>query len=439
MLKAILEFTLNHSFSPELAKELAENVELRVRKARHDIWRKEKKGFKIWVLFFTWLMICKLFIAPAYGTGWWFLFGTAWAFFLLVHYLQAQLGIGGPMVPGKWLRRRWTQNPEPTEDATHKVDGYITPLYLSAQFVAWASFTAVYLLAIPAPVKWLYAVTMIAGGGWGWSTYAGPRLPKIARVLLWYIMGGIAALNAAVQVFVYLGGKAGATTSGIGIALSSTPSAPSWLGTAVMVALAIIVGLVVLRVLLGLLKTVVPEVGSLIKTVIWAVVAIIIALLFFGAIRGIATARPTSGYSAPASAQDSAGVLSTPEAQVAKTEPNSWKVILPANREWLPTGIKGKISGTASGQANAGAGNPQATPAGASERVMSAWNGHPYLMPNVPEGTLLGRDGPNGSPFILGSSFLGVNVSDQLFVAFNDAAGTFGNNEGAYTLTITTN
>ena len=132
----------------------------------------------------------------------------------------------------------------------------------------------------------------------------------------------------------------------------------------------------------------------------------------------------------------SSAPIQTTTTTTEKKSDSNVQISLPANIEWLAIGVRGTICGTASGQANAGEGNPLTNPDGDPNRVMSDWCGHPYLAPGAPEGVLVGKDGPNGKTFIMGSSFSGVKINDELFVAINDASGTFQNNEGGYTLNL---
>jgi len=126
--------------------------------------------------------------------------------------------------------------------------------------------------------------------------------------------------------------------------------------------------------------------------------------------------------------------LSTPASPKVEGSGSSKTVVLSANyKGWMATGLRGTVSGTSSGEAAAGPDSPKTGPDGLAGSSLREWQGMPALAPGFPEGSLVGKDGPNGQPFLLGSSF-NIEVSDELLVAFQDVQGGEGNNLGEYTI-----
>jgi hypothetical protein len=109
-------------------------------------------------------------------------------------------------------------------------------------------------------------------------------------------------------------------------------------------------------------------------------------------------------------------------------------VTVPANQQWTVTPFtvqQGEtIRVTATGQIRVRNGSTTVAPAG---QVFAREPGSP--MPSVPVGSLLGRIGPAGQPFAIGSqTTIRMPAGGQLFLGVNDSQ--LQGNSGAYTVTL---
>ena len=124
-------------------------------------------------------------------------------------------------------------------------------------------------------------------------------------------------------------------------------------------------------------------------------------------------------------------------------------VTVPANQEWVPTGVDvspGSLLFRASGTINVQSGNPafNETPAGDGVADPSCiassdtpW-GDDWLAEGFPCWSLIGKIGANGQPFEIGdSNHYTVSSPDQLYLSVDDQIGYFGDNSGSWTVVIT--
>ncbi len=317
---------------------------------------------------------------------------------------------------------------------------------LATLAAGWTLFPIVILALVPAYYLWGYYMAGMTAGSLAFLVFNRPNRGQLTRLVAIPVLGVILLITAAINLVpAILDGLQIADTvwtrhsADMNLPGLSAIFLPDWISTVLWIVVALIVLAIVIRLLARLLGGVLGAAEGIIKTLITAIATIIVVAIIIGGLGYAlyligASQTPTPSY-ATTPPQSKAGVLTTPAPSATKTD-GTHQITLPANIEWLATGVKGCISGTASGEANAGEGNPLTNPSGDPNRVMAEWYGHPYLLPNQPEGALIGKDGPNGQPFLLGSSFQGVIISDELYVALNDASGTFRNNEGGYTLNL---
>ena len=303
----------------------------------------------------------------------------------------------------------------------------------------WVLFPVVIMAAIPAQNLGAFWIAAMSAGALAFLIF---NRPNRGTFTLWigcgtsgFFLATAALLNIVPTALVLWNRHVEPVTGSV-----SAPMVPSWIGTIFWVVLALVILAVVIRLMARLLGGVLGAAEGIIKTLITAVAVVLVVAIIIGGIGYAlyavgASATPSYATASACPSQEKANVLPTPAPTEKKSDSNV-QISLPANIEWLAIGVRGTICGTASGQANAGEGNPLTNPDGDPNRVMSDWCGHPYLAPGAPEGVLVGKDGPNGKTFIMGSSFSGVKINDELFVAINDASGTFQNNEGGYTLNL---
>lgn len=137
--------------------------------------------------------------------------------------------------------------------------------------------------------------------------------------------------------------------------------------------------------------------------------------------------------------------------QSASTSSGSYSTSLqlPANVEWDDTGISvaadNSITVGASGQVYVGdinAGMPSVsnyqTPSGTPSLSTSNLGGGTFAVPGLVPWSLVGRIGPSGTPFEVGSTAtISVTSSGDLYLSVND--NNFGDNSGAWSVTVQVN
>ncbi|MES1199709.1 MAG: LecA/PA-IL family lectin [Pseudomonadota bacterium] len=122
-------------------------------------------------------------------------------------------------------------------------------------------------------------------------------------------------------------------------------------------------------------------------------------------------------------------------------------VVVPATQEWAPTRVTVQAGGRLQINATDGrwttvrqsvtavarVATPTATADGFPERTSPQ-----SLVPTANIAALIGKIGPNGTPFAVGSKYDGTAPADgELLLAINDQAGAFADNSGRVAVAIT--